>query len=99
MTRTPQRIKTNEARGVTGRSTSGFPVEFSPCFHISFSNTSFNSQNVPGKESGYREGGNQGTATNSHFPEKHTAFDQSLIPHSAVVKGCVLERYLALKWK
>lgn len=32
-------------------------------------------------------------------PQRHTAFDQSLIPLSAVVKGCVPERYLALMWK
>lgn len=41
-------------------------------------------------EGGYG-GENQRTAANSHFPSKYTAFDQSLIPLSAVVKGCVLE--------
>ena len=52
--------------------------------------SSFNSQECSRK----RKSGN-----NPNFPERHTAFDQSLIPLSAVVKGCVPGRYLALMWK
>lgn len=47
-----------------------------------FPDTFLDSQNAPGKCRVVAE---------TDFPEKHTAFDQSLIPLSAVVKGCVLE--------
>lgn len=55
--------------------------------------SSFNSPESSRKGKWLQKGNQQ---TETHFPEKHTAFDQSLIPLSAVVKGGVPERYLAL---
>lgn len=83
MTGIPQRVKTNEERGVIGRSKYRFPVEYSPIFvFIQFP------KNAPGKGSGYRGGTSELGPT--HTPLKSTfAFDPSLIPLSAVVKGCV----------
>lgn len=57
--------------------------------------SSFNSPECSRKGK-WLQKGNQRIGTDPHFPEKHTAFDQSLIPLSAVVKGGVPERYLAL---
>lgn len=73
-----QAAKRNEVRGILGL----YQMALSSYFDNFFSpDSSVTSQNAP----------HQAGEARSHVPGKHTAFDQSLIPLSAVVKRCALE--------
>lgn len=76
LTGIPQSVKTIEERDVLD----GLNLDFQ--WNLVQSSFSFHSRRMLLAAGG---GGGQRT----HFLEKHTAFDQSLVPLSAVVKGCV----------